>query len=499
MEKIGTWLDERLGLRRFWRAIFHRHLPVGLNWWYSLGAATLFVLVLQVATGILLALNYAPTPDHAYDSVLYITETVPFGWIVRGLHHWGASAMVVLVVLHLVTAFILGAYKYPREATWLVGVILLLVTLGFGFTGYLLPWDQKAYWATTVGTNMPGTAPFIGSWLTKLIRGGTDVGAVTLTRFYAVHVLVLPAMLAFFVLVHLALVVWHGVSVPPKLWHEGLRRWKGLVHRRESNPALAPAMEPLRNSEPLSSDQYHERYEAFEVEGPRFWPDMITDDLIIALIVFMVLLALTIVLGIPWEPRADPTDTAYIPRPDWYFMFLFQFVKYFPGYLEWVGILVVPGLFVLLLLLIPFLSRGRERRPRRRPVAMGILSIIAVSVVALTVEAYRTTPPSTGVEHGMVLTARQLRGKQLIVQQGCRSCHVINGQGTKQKGPPLDGIRTRMTAADIHSFMEAPGRFNPAATMKPVIPPLSHYDVEAITQYLLTLPARTSAEEGGNH
>ena len=227
MATIGNWLDERLGIARLWRAIFHRHVPFGLTWWYSLGAATLFVFTLQLVTGVLLAMNYDPSPEHAYDSVTYITEVVPFGWIVRGLHHWGASAMVVLVGLHMVTAFILGAYKYPREATWLAGVVLLLITVGFGFTGYLLPWDQKAYWATTVGTNMPGTTPIIGPWLVKLIRGGTEVGAVTLTRFYAAHVLILPATIAVPPAHSSGIgdLAWRQRAA--RLWHKGLRSWKG--------------------------------------------------------------------------------------------------------------------------------------------------------------------------------------------------------------------------------------------------------------------------------
>ncbi len=207
MGKINEWLDDRVGLTRVNRTLLDRSVPVGTNWWYSLGAATLFVLMLQVVTGILLALNYVAAPDHAYDSVLFISQKVRFGWIIRGLHHWGASAMVVLAAAHMVTAFVLGAYTYPREGTWVLGVVLLLLTLGFGFTGYLLPWDQKAFWATSVGTNMAGTAPIIGASLVKLMRGGTEVGAVTLARFYALHVLVLPALLSLIVLVHLALVI----------------------------------------------------------------------------------------------------------------------------------------------------------------------------------------------------------------------------------------------------------------------------------------------------
>src|SRR5581483_9403079 len=206
---IAGWLNQRTGLGAFWRAIFLRRVPPGLTWWYSLGAATLFVFVNQAITGILLAMNYSATPETAYDSVVYISREVPFGWFIRGLHHWGASAMVVLVVLHLVSVFVLAAHRYPREATWLIGVLLLLITLGFGFTGYLLPWDQKAYWATTVGTNIAGTVPLIGSYLVRLLRGGTELGAVALARFYAVHVLVLPLAIVALLTAHLALVIYH--------------------------------------------------------------------------------------------------------------------------------------------------------------------------------------------------------------------------------------------------------------------------------------------------
>jgi ubiquinol-cytochrome c reductase cytochrome b subunit len=509
MGKAGDWINSRTGIGPFWRAIFHRQVPVGLNWSYTVGAAALFVLGLQTLTGILLALNYSPSPDRAYDSILFISETAPFGQFVRGLHHWGASAMVVLVVLHMLVVFFQGAYKRPREVTWLAGVVLLLVTLGFGFTGYLLPWDQKAYWATTVGTNMPGTAPLIGGALVSLLRGGTELGAVALSRFYAIHVLVLPALVGLFVLVHLSLVIWHGVGVPAALWHRGLRGFwvrRGRKTAEETtaaepaaDPALAPAMEPLAASQPLTIEEEHERYVAFKAKGPRFWPEVIGEDAIAALVVFVVIIVFLLTMGVPTEARADPTDTTYIPRPEWYFMFLFQFVKYFPGNLEWVGVLVVPGLFVLLLFLLPFLSKGQERRAWKRPVGLGIAIAGLAGVWVLTALAYSSTPPSVVVEHGAVLTSQQLRGRQLIVQQGCMSCHVIGGQGA-HKGPPLDGVGTRMTAGDIHFFMEKPRAFNPAASMASVIPPLTHEDVEAITQYLLTLDgdARQTASTGND-
>jgi len=212
---LGDWLDERFAWRQAWRAIFLRKIP-HVNWLYTLGSATLFVAVLQVVTGILLTLYYVPTPDHAYDSVMYITTQLPAGWLIRGLHHWGASAMVVLTALHLLRVFFFGAYKYPREVTWLTGVGLLLVVVGFGFTGYLLPWDQKAYWATTVGTRIAGVAPVIGPWILKIARGGADLSAVTLARFFGTHVWVLPAALLSLIGIHLYLVIHIGISGVPK-------------------------------------------------------------------------------------------------------------------------------------------------------------------------------------------------------------------------------------------------------------------------------------------
>jgi ubiquinol-cytochrome c reductase cytochrome b subunit len=452
------WWDERLGLTPLTLKLLSRQVPIGLTWWYSLGAATLFVLSLQFVTGVLLALNYGATPDDAYDSVTYVAGQVPFGWFIRGLHHWGASAMIVLVLVHMASAFVLGAHRAPREATWLAGVVLLLLAFAFGFTGYLLPWDQKAYWATTVGTNMAGTVPLIGSGLLSLVRGGTDLGIATLTRFYTMHVMILPALVIIFVTVHLALVVYHGVSVPPGLW----ARMTGV---------------------------YQARYAQAKAAGPRFWPEVITEDLILSLMVFLVLVGLTLFVAVPLENRADPTDTAYIPRPEWYFLSLFQLLKLFPGSLEWVGVAAIPAALIVLLLLAPFLSRGAERRPSKRPLGMATLAVLTLAASALTVWAVVTTPPATVVEHGAVLNSLQLRGKQLVGQEGCASCHIINGAGGTE-GPPLDGIRARVTAADIHTFMERPQAFNPIASMKPLLPRLSHEDVEAITQYLLTLETR---------
>jgi quinol-cytochrome oxidoreductase complex cytochrome b subunit len=214
MAKFGNWMQERFGWRGVWDAIFLRKIP-HVNWLYTLGSATLFVAVNQAITGILLTLYYVPTPDHAYDSVVYITTQLPMGWLIRGMHHWGASAMVILTVAHLLRVFFYGAYKFPREVTWMTGVILLIVVIGFGFTGYLLPWDQRAYWATTVGTRIIGVAPVVGEWMLRVARGGSELSAVTLARFYGTHIWVLPATLLLLVGIHLYLVIRNGISAIP--------------------------------------------------------------------------------------------------------------------------------------------------------------------------------------------------------------------------------------------------------------------------------------------
>jgi quinol-cytochrome oxidoreductase complex cytochrome b subunit len=215
MTKINQWLDERTSWKKVWEVIFLRKIPK-VNWFYTLGSASLFVAINQAITGILLTIYYVPTPDHAYDSVQYITTQVPLGWLIRGLHHWGASALVILVGLHMLRVIFFGAYKYPREVTWFTGVILLLVVVGFGFTGYLLPWDQKAFWATTVGTRIAATPPFIGDYILRIIRGGNEISAVTLVRFYGTHVWVLPSLLFVLIGIHLYLVIRNGISAQPK-------------------------------------------------------------------------------------------------------------------------------------------------------------------------------------------------------------------------------------------------------------------------------------------
>ena len=210
-EKILTWLDERLGLKTIYDTVLDRKIPK-VNWWFTLGSASLFLFVLQGVTGMLLTIYYVPSPDHAYDSIQYIMNGVAFGWLVRGIHHWGASLMILIVFIHMLRVFVTASFKYPRELTWLIGIGLLISTLGMGFTGYLLPWHQMAYWATTVGTQIAGSVPFIGEFILKVLRGGPDLSAWTLQRFFAAHIWIVPGMLAALIGAHLYLIIKHGES-----------------------------------------------------------------------------------------------------------------------------------------------------------------------------------------------------------------------------------------------------------------------------------------------
>ena len=205
------WLDERLDLRGMYRSLLDRPEPRG-NWWNTLGSASLFLFIMQGLTGIFLTVYYTPSPDHAYDSIQYIMEGVAFGWLIRGIHHWGSTVMVVVVFVHMLRVFVTASFKYPRELTWIIGVGLLLFTMGMGFTGYLLPWNQKAFWATTVGTQIAGSVPILGDVILKALRGGPDLSALTLQRFFAAHIWMLPGMLAALIGVHLYLIIRHGES-----------------------------------------------------------------------------------------------------------------------------------------------------------------------------------------------------------------------------------------------------------------------------------------------
>lgn len=215
LTNLFEWLDERLGLRSIYNIVLDRKVPK-VNWWFTLGSASAMLFILQGITGIFLTIYYVPSPENAYDSIQYIMNDVAFGWLIRGIHHWGATLMVSVVFIHMLRTFVLAAYKYPREFTWITGVVLLICTLGMGFTGYLLPWNQRAYWATTVGTEIAGTVPFIGNFINNVLRGGPELSAVTLTRFFSMHIWFLPLIIILLIGTHIYMVIRLGIAGIPE-------------------------------------------------------------------------------------------------------------------------------------------------------------------------------------------------------------------------------------------------------------------------------------------
>jgi quinol-cytochrome oxidoreductase complex cytochrome b subunit len=224
------WLDERTGGASFLTGMLYRKVPKGTNWFYTLGSATLFAFTVQAVTGVFLAMFYTPSPTQAYSSISHLTNDVFLGEFVRGMHKWGASVMIILVFLHMARTFVFGAYKYPRELNWVIGVVLLILTMIMGFTGYLLPFDQRSFWATTVGNNINGTGPFIGPYLADFLYGGPEFGATTLSRFYAIHMLIVPGLIIALIGAHLFLVVKLGTTAPP--WLQP-KRSRGTVVKEE--------------------------------------------------------------------------------------------------------------------------------------------------------------------------------------------------------------------------------------------------------------------------
>jgi len=469
MPSIFRWLDERLDLRRAKRDLLDREVPARLTWWHTLGSATFTVFLVQVITGTTLATYYSASPDHAYDSIQYISHQVASGTLLRGIHHWGASAMVVLLIAHMIRVFAVGAYKYPREINWLLGVGLFLIVMGFSFTGYLLPWDQKAYWATAVGTNIAGTTPLIGGALVALLRGGSELGAATLARFYAFHSLWLPLILTVVVALHLIVLIRQGIAARPKDLEVGA---------------------PAKTSDPKYPDYYHEAYAATKRGGMRFWPDILGKDAIVSAAVVLIIVLIAVLVRTPLEAPADPTDTSYIPRPEWYFLPIYQLLKLVPGSMESLIAVGVPSVLVLVMLGLPFFDRGSTRNLLHRPAALVSLALILGGAGFLIGAAGRG--PHRGDE-GIPLTSVQRAGRALYQSQQCGGCHRVAGQGGEE-GPDLTTVGLRHSAGWLHSFLESPSRFHAESRMPAFGPPaLTHQEIEELAQYLSSLRGREEA------
>jgi ubiquinol-cytochrome c reductase cytochrome b subunit len=375
---LVDWLDSRTGIRTARKHLLDEPLPAGVGWWFVTGSILIMLLTVQLLTGVFLTMYYVPSPEFAYDSVRYIMERVAFGQVLRGLHFFGASFIVIAAVVHMLRVVALGSYKKPREVTWITGVVLLLVILGFALTGYLLPWDQKAYWATTVTVNIAKSGPF-GTYISGLMKGGTALGSLTLLRWYSAHVFLLPAALIGFVVAHLYLMRRHGIS-------------GALKH----------------------------------VEGPEkpFYPDHAFKDTVVSAAVFALLLTFALVFRPPLDALADPTDASYVPRPEWYFLSLFQLLKYFPGPLEPLATMVIPGVIVGLLVLLPFLDSHPDRRPLKRPLVTGGFAVIGAAIITLTYLGYKDTPAHADPARW---TPMALAGRDFANDQQCMRCHTQGG------------------------------------------------------------------------
>ena len=373
--------------------------------------------------------------------------------------------MVVLVLAHMVRVFSMGAYKYPREPNWVLGVLLFLIVIGFGFTGYLLPWDQRAYWATQVGTSIAGTVPVIGGVVASVLRGGAQLGAATLTRFYAFHVLWLPLSLGAIVFVHLAIVIRQGIAP-----------------RTDALEAGAPA----KTSDAAYPAYYDTAYAATKRHGVRFYPDIIGKDAIVSLGVVVALVLLALAFGAPLEAPADPTDSSYVPRPEWYFLPFFQLLKLFPGSMESAIAVGVPGLLVLALLGLPFFDRRSTRSLRARPFALVALTVLLGGSALLLGAALRDVQPNIAPESGRALGSTERAGRALFQRQ-CSSCHLVGKKGGDE-GPELTDIGLHHSVGWLHSYIEDPTRFHPDSKMAAFGPPvLSHEEIEEVARYLATL------------
>lgn len=449
MRKIIDWLEHRTGIETAVKDFLYEDIPASSGWHQIIGSVAVFSFLVQVFTGILLAFNYAPTPGDAYNSLKYIVTELTAGSLMRGLHHWGASMMIIVVVLHMTQVLLYGAYKKPREATWMLGVVLLLVTLAFGLTGYLLPWDNRAYWGTVVTTQIAASAPVAGPYLIRLLGSEGSIGVVTFARFYATHVLLLPPLTMLLIGIHVYLVRKHGVT---------------------------PAVDDTAPKK-------------------KFFPQQVFKDTVATFVFFAILFTLAVVAKVPLGRLADPTDIAYIPRPEWYFLFLFQILKFFNGPLEVVGSVVLPGLAVLFLFSLPFIDRGPMVRLGKRTFAFGFVGLAALAWGGLTTAAVATTPKSTESESAGItepspdqvwqkLSPEELAGLGYFRTENCKACHLAPGK--KGIGPDLTVMpAAHRNAAWMIPHFKQPSQIVPGSAMPPV--QLTDPQLNALSAFVLKL------------
>jgi ubiquinol-cytochrome c reductase cytochrome b subunit len=464
LQRIAAWFEERLGLAQSLAPMMGHPIPRRTaSFFYVFGSAAMTALAVQLVTGVMLSLVYVPSADMAYESLLHMTFVQPLGWYLRAVHGWGSNVMLACVFLHMLQVVLFAAYKYPRELTWIVGVFLLLCTVGMAFTGQVLRWDSDAYWGLGIGASIMGRVPFIGAQLVHVLLGGPIIGGETLTRFFALHVFVIPGALIMLLVVHLMLVLKNGVN-----------EW--------------PVAGKL-----VDKATYRKTYHVL-VDGKRgvpFWPVAAKKDMVFSACVILAILGLAAVFG-PYGPTGPP-DPGIIdtePRPDFLFLSLFALMALLPPSVETVFILVVPAVAIGLLLALPFLSGAGEKHWSRRPFTIMALVLVLAGFTAFT-QLGITSPwsPDMSAWSGTPTPEQYVRGRSPLELQGalvlqnkqCRNCHALHGAGG-HRGPALDTVAARMTEDQlIRQVIQGGG--NMPAYGRHLSPP----EVTALVAFLGTL------------
>ena len=478
LRPINRWIEERSGIEAAVAPVLAHQVPrSSASWWYVFGSATLTLFMLQIATGVCLALVYVPSADRAFDSLLYLNYVTPFGWFLRAMHFWGSNLMVAVMTLHMIQVFLFGAHKFPREMTWVVGVFLFLCTLGMAFTGQILRWDQDAYWGLGIAASIAARAPGIGDPLVHVLLGGPIIAGRTLSRFFAVHVFIVSGLLIALVGLHLWLVLRLGINEWP------------MPGRLVDRPT------------------YRQRYEEdVRKDGVPFFPDAARKDMVAAGLVILLVLACAALFG-PFGPGGvpDPTLIDTAPTPDFYFLALFALFALLPPWTETVLLLVGPPLAIALLFLVPFVAGTGEKSWKRRPVAVLGVLLIVLTVTSLAtlgvrvpwspqMEAWSALP--TPIQYVQGRTPLELQGALVLQNKQCRNCHSLAGEGGK-RGPALDGIGTRMTRDQLIRQVLQGGGNMPAYGKN-----LAPAEVNALVAFMERLrppgepPARTPVSAG---
>ena len=472
MRRLGDWLDRRTGIRGLLREALDEPIPGGASLAYVFGSGLLFLFLSQVITGVFLALYYVPSADHAHTTVEYIVKEVSSGSFVRSVHVYGSSAIIIVLLLHIGQTILFGSYKGYRELLWLSGCVLTALMLAMAFTGYLLPWDQKAYFATAVSTNI-FALPLVGSWLKQFVRGGNELGTLTISRFFVAHVFLLPAAIFAFVGAHVYLFRKVGAAGPPQM---------GTMRATTS-----------------------------------FYPRQMLMDIAFTTALILALGALAWRLPAELGPEANAADTRFLPRPEWYYVPMFQWLKYWEGQRAVIGIFVIPMLVAALFAGLPFIDRGSERRPWRRPFTVGACAALMLALLGLGMTSYEQDRLDPAVARqldaqrdamGVFMSqpfepdasARSLRGENaalaalanplvahgraLFEAESCDACHGPDGHGS-ESGPSLVGAAGRHPDGALSRVIRTPTAKMAESGMQPLDIPDD--DLAALTAYVAGL------------